>query len=52
MLYLEMIILVIVSIIYIKLLYNKFGNSIPFLILFLIYAFWAIFSIVYIDNGT
>lgn len=52
MLYLEMAVLIIFAIIYVKILYNKFGNSIPFLILFLIYAFWAIFSIVYIDNGT
>ena len=52
MLYIEMAILVIISIIYIKIVYNKFGNSIPFLIIFLVYAFWALFSIVYIDNGT
>jgi len=47
-----MVLVGILAIFYFKWIYNKFGNSIPFLIIFLIYLFWALFSIIYLDGGT
>ena len=39
-------------VIYLLYIYKKFNKSFPFLIIFLVYVFWGMYSIIYIDNGT
>lgn len=52
MIYLILIIVAILLVLYGKYIYNNYGNSIPFILIFFIYAAWALVSIIYIDGGT
>ncbi len=37
---------------YLLLIYKKANKILPFFIIFLVYIFWGMYSIIYIDNGT
>ncbi len=52
MLLLSFIVAFVLIVLYTIYLLKRHSNSIPFLVLFLVYLYWCFISIVYIDNGT